>query len=114
MQKIRTMAKICRTLAHGSSGDHALFSRRRPERRHLRRTKATIMNDKQVPIGSGFGAHTTADEVLAGLDLSGKRAIVTGGHSGLGLETTRALAGAGAKVTIGARNIEVARSAVAG
>lgn len=50
------------------------------------------MNDKQVPIGSGFGPHTTADEVLAGLDLSGKRAIVTGGHSGLGLETTRALA----------------------
>ncbi|MBY5771532.1 SDR family NAD(P)-dependent oxidoreductase [Rhizobium leguminosarum] len=71
------------------------------------------MNDKQVPIGSGFGAHTTAGEVLAGLDLSGKRAIVTGGHSGLGLETTRALAGAGAKVTIGARNIEAARSAVA-
>ncbi|ANP84782.1 SDR family NAD(P)-dependent oxidoreductase [Rhizobium leguminosarum] len=71
------------------------------------------MNDKQVPIGSGFGAHTTAGEVLAGLDLSGKRAIVTGGHSGLGLETTRALAGAGAKVTIGARSIEAARSAVA-
>ncbi|MGB8287405.1 MAG: SDR family NAD(P)-dependent oxidoreductase, partial [Rhizobium ruizarguesonis] len=72
------------------------------------------MSDKQVPIGSGFGAHTTADEVLASLDLSGKRAIVTGGHSGLGLETTRALAGAGAQVTIGARSIEAARSAVAG
>ncbi|MBY3463028.1 SDR family NAD(P)-dependent oxidoreductase [Rhizobium laguerreae] len=72
------------------------------------------MSDKQAPIGSGFGAHTTAEEVLAGLDLSGKRAIVTGGHSGLGLETTRALAGAGAKVTIGARSIEAARSAVAG
>lgn len=72
------------------------------------------MNGKQAPIGSGFGAHTTADEVLAGLNLSGKRAIVTGGHSGLGLETTRALAGAGAKVTIGARSIEAARSAVAG
>ncbi|MGO6738792.1 SDR family NAD(P)-dependent oxidoreductase [Rhizobium leguminosarum] len=72
------------------------------------------MRDKQVPIGSGFGAHTTADEVLAGLDLSGKRVIVTGGHSGLGLETTRALAGAGAQVTIGARSIEAARSAVAG
>ncbi|MBP2446742.1 SDR family NAD(P)-dependent oxidoreductase [Rhizobium leguminosarum] len=72
------------------------------------------MNEKQVPVGSGFGARTTADEVLAGLDLSGKRAIVTGGHSGLGLETTRALASAGAKVIIGARNIEAARHAVAG
>ncbi|MBX5012956.1 SDR family NAD(P)-dependent oxidoreductase [Rhizobium lentis] len=72
------------------------------------------MNDKQAPIGSGFGARTTADEVLAGLDLSGKRAIVTGGHSGLGLETTRALAGAGATVIIGARNPEAARDIVAG
>ncbi|WP_064706653.1 SDR family NAD(P)-dependent oxidoreductase [Rhizobium bangladeshense] len=72
------------------------------------------MNDKQVPIGSGFGARTTAVEVVAGLDLSRKCAIVTGGHSGLGLETTRALAGAGAKVIIGARNIEAARYAVAG
>ena len=72
------------------------------------------MNSKQVPIGSGFGAQTTADEVLAGLDLSGKRAIVTGGHSGLGLESTRALAGAGAEVIIGARSIEAARRAVDG
>lgn len=72
------------------------------------------MNDKQTPIGSGFGARTTADEVLAGLDLSGKRAIITGGHSGLGLETTRSLSGAGAEVIIGARNIEGARDAVAG
>ncbi|MGV4792532.1 SDR family NAD(P)-dependent oxidoreductase [Rhizobium sp. F40D2] len=72
------------------------------------------MNEKQVPVGSRFGTRTTADEVLAGLDLSGKRAIVTGGHSGLGLETTRALARAGATVIIGARNVEAARHAVVG
>ena len=50
------------------------------------------MPHPQFPIGSGFGAATTAQAVLAGLDLSHATAIVTGGHSGLGLETTRALA----------------------
>ena len=54
------------------------------------------MPHPQFPIGSGFGAATTAQAVLAGLDLSHATAIVTGGHSGLGLETTRALAQAGA------------------
>jgi hypothetical protein len=45
----------------------------------------------QSPIHSGFGPHTTAREVLRGRDLSGAIAIVTGGYSGIGLETTRAL-----------------------
>jgi len=44
---------------------------------------------EQKPLGSGFGPHTTAEEALAGRNLQGKIAIVTGGHSGLGLETTR-------------------------
>lgn len=71
------------------------------------------MASGQQPIGSGFGAATTAGDVLAGMDLTGKRAIVTGGHSGLGLETTRALAAAGARVTIGARDVTRAQSVVA-
>ncbi|MEU6196187.1 SDR family NAD(P)-dependent oxidoreductase [Streptomyces sp. NPDC047061] len=68
----------------------------------------------QHKIGSGFGAGSTADEVLAGLDLGGRLAIVTGGYSGLGLETTRALTGAGARVVVPARRVEAAREALAG
>ncbi len=51
-----------------------------------------------------FGAGSTAMEVIAGHDLSGKEAIVTGGASGLGYETARALASAGARVVIAARD----------
>lgn len=68
------------------------------------------MSHRQHPIGSGFDATATADDVLAGVDLSGTNVIVTGGHNGVGLETTRALVKAGASVTVGARNIERARS----
>lgn len=69
------------------------------------------MTDHQKPLGSGFGARTTTSDVLSGVDLTGRRAIVTGGHSGLGLETTRALQAAGAEVIVGARNPEAARTA---
>jgi len=65
-------------------------------------------------MGSGFGAQTTADEVLADRDLAGKVAIVTGGYSGLGLETTRALARAGAHVIVPARRPEHAQLALGG
>jgi NAD(P)-dependent dehydrogenase (short-subunit alcohol dehydrogenase family) len=63
----------------------------------------------QQPIGSGFGPRTTAAEALAGIDLSNKLAVVTGGYSGLGLETTRALTGAGATVVVPARRPDHAR-----
>ncbi len=59
-----------------------------------------------APITSPFTRTTTALEVLEGVDLSGKRAIVTGGASGIGAETARALAQAGAEVTIAARDVE--------
>jgi NAD(P)-dependent dehydrogenase (short-subunit alcohol dehydrogenase family) len=66
----------------------------------------------QKPLPSGFGRDTTAAEVLAGIDLTGKTAIVTGGYSGLGLETARALAGAGAQVVVPARRPSTAEEAL--
>jgi NAD(P)-dependent dehydrogenase (short-subunit alcohol dehydrogenase family) len=72
------------------------------------------MSTAQHKIGSGFGHDTTADEVLNGIDLTGKLALVTGGYSGLGLETTRALAKAGAHVVVPARRPEAAQEALAG
>jgi NAD(P)-dependent dehydrogenase (short-subunit alcohol dehydrogenase family) len=57
-------------------------------------------------ITTPFGAESTAAEVVDGIDLTGRRAIVTGGASGIGVETARALAGAGAEVTLAVRNVE--------
>ncbi|GAA0956494.1 SDR family NAD(P)-dependent oxidoreductase [Kribbella koreensis] len=71
------------------------------------------MSTPQHKIGSGFGHGTKADEVLAGIDLSGKLALVTGGYSGIGIETTRALAKAGAQVVVPARRPDAAREALA-
>ncbi|MDT0343524.1 SDR family NAD(P)-dependent oxidoreductase [Streptomyces litchfieldiae] len=70
------------------------------------------MTTQQRKIGSGFGARSTAEDVLAGLDLTGKLAVVTGGYSGIGLETTRALAGAGAHVIVPARRRAIAEQAL--
>lgn len=79
----------------------------------LEQQENDMASSMQKPIGTGFGAGTTAEEVVADADLSGKLAIVTGGYSGLGLETTRALAAAGAEVIIAARRPEAALLAVA-
>jgi NAD(P)-dependent dehydrogenase (short-subunit alcohol dehydrogenase family) len=72
------------------------------------------MLTQQTPIGSGFGAFTTASEVIRGCDMSGKMAIVTGGYSGIGLETTRALWSAGARVIVPARDHDKAATALEG
>jgi len=72
------------------------------------------MDNQQTPISSPFGASSTAREVLRDIDLSGRVAIVTGGYSGIGLETTRALAAAGATVIVPARNRVKAQGALGG
>ena len=72
------------------------------------------MTHKQHPIGTPFPSSATADDVLAGIDLTGRNAIVTGGHAGIGLEVTRALSKAGASVTVPARDPDRAAAALAG
>lgn len=72
------------------------------------------MTTPQKALGSPFGMKSTAMEIVAGIGLTGKRAIVTGGHSGIGIETTRALAAAGAEVIVPARDAKKAKEALAG
>lgn len=61
-----------------------------------------------------FPFHATASEVVEGVDLTGRRALVTGGASGIGLETVRALAAAGAHVTVATRDPAAAEPALRG
>lgn len=71
-------------------------------------------NTQQKPVGSGFDAASTSKEVIKGIDLAGKTAIVTGGYVGLGLETTKMLTAAGARVVVPARSLEKAEKYLEG
>src|SRR4051794_29552882 len=71
------------------------------------------MTSPEHALEPSFGIDSTATDVLAGIDLHGRLAVVTGGASGLGLATTRALAGAGAHVVVAVRNRAAALDALA-
>jgi NAD(P)-dependent dehydrogenase (short-subunit alcohol dehydrogenase family) len=71
------------------------------------------MATPQAPIGSGFGAASTGAEVIAGRDLTGKTIVVTGGYSGIGVETVRAFRSAGARVMVPARDMAKAKANLA-
>src|ERR1700754_4267574 len=75
--------------------------------------EALFMPTPQAPIGSGYGAASTAAEVIAGRDLTGKTVVVTGGYSGIGVETVRAFRSAGAKVVVPARDLAKAKANLA-
>jgi len=68
----------------------------------------------QRPIGTGLGATSVTTDIIKGTNLEGKVVIVTGGNSGIGLETAKTLAGAGAQVIVPARDVEKARKNLAG
>ena len=72
------------------------------------------ISKQQKPINSGFGAKSEPADILANGNLSGKKALVTGGYSGIGLETVRALVAAGADVTVPARDKSRAQKALDG
>jgi NAD(P)-dependent dehydrogenase (short-subunit alcohol dehydrogenase family) len=71
------------------------------------------MKTQQEPLYSGFGAETTAEGIASGIDLCEKVCVITGGHSGIGLETTRVLTKAGALVCVGAHDMTKARKNLA-
>ncbi|QEC43876.1 SDR family NAD(P)-dependent oxidoreductase [Pseudobacter ginsenosidimutans] len=68
----------------------------------------------QHPIGTGFNAQSTTTDVIKGIHLDGRIAIVTGGNAGIGLETTKTLAAAGATVIVPARDVEKAKKNLEG
>ena len=68
----------------------------------------------QIPVNSGFGARSTGAEVIAGAELAGRVALVTGGYSGIGLETVRALVARGVRVIVPVRDRAKAGPALAG
>ena len=71
-----------------------------------------MAKENQVPVGSGFHMKSTASEVLEGINLTGKNVVLTGGYSGIGIEAVRAMAAAGAHVTVPARRPDVAGEAL--
>lgn len=71
-----------------------------------------MSREQQHPIPSGFGAQTTAREVIGDRRLDGKTAVVTGGYAGIGVETTRVLAAAGARVIVPARDLAKAKRSI--
>jgi NAD(P)-dependent dehydrogenase (short-subunit alcohol dehydrogenase family) len=76
--------------------------------------KSPLSLENQRRVDSPFGERSTTAEVINGHDLTGRTALVTGGYSGIGLETVRALAGAGARVLVPARDPARAKAALDG
>src|SRR5689334_8522524 len=68
----------------------------------------------EARVTTPFGPMSTADDMLTGVDLHGKRAVVTGAGSGIGAETARALAAAGAQVTLAVRDVTAGEAVARG
>ena len=73
-----------------------------------------MISENQRPVGSNFKARSEPAQILEGIELQNKNVIVTGGYSGIGLETTRALTNCGANVVVPARRRDIASKALEG
>ena len=73
-----------------------------------------MISNLQKPIDSGFHAKSNSNDIVQNIDLVGKKAIITGGYSGIGLETTKSLVSAGAEVFIPAKRKDEASSNLEG
>lgn len=69
--------------------------------------------ENQIPLNNGLGPYATTDQVMSGIRLDGRTAVVTGGYSGIGLEVVRALTAAGAEVIVPVRDKSSADRALA-
>ena len=73
-----------------------------------------MISKLQNPLESGFGQKTEPNEILENISLSNKTIIITGGYSGIGLETTKALKSSGARVIVPSKRVEVASERLEG
>ena len=73
-----------------------------------------MISNFQKPIDSGFHAKSNSNDIVQNIDLVGKKAIITGGYSGIGLETTKSLVDVGAEVFIPAKRTDEASSNLEG
>lgn len=73
---------------------------------YVQADSVAIPHDRQMPIANEYGHYTAADEIVTGMDLTGKNVVITSGYAGTGLVTTKVLADAGARVICLARDLK--------
>ncbi|MDR2364597.1 MAG: SDR family NAD(P)-dependent oxidoreductase [Zoogloeaceae bacterium] len=116
MTFLKIAAMLCLLLAflYGGFVAHFQYSLHDPSASAPLYDGPVIPDDRQKPLPSRFGHETAAAEIVEGLDLRGKTIVITGGHSGTGLEAVKALTSAGATVIALARDVERARENLRG
>ena len=89
-----------------------MLTRRYPYRKNASRAAEVDVKTEQEPVHTGLGDRIVPREIIGNLRLAGKTILITGGHSGIGLVVARALSETGARIVVGARDMEKARRAL--